>query len=214
MFFFYRLSSLISDWVQFFSFRTKMHRLTHQTTLETGWTLFPVFVILLIAIPSFVLLYAIDVMVDSSIIIKAIGKQWYWNYEIEFPFLNIFDMELDFKRRIYDSYIVSKDDLIEGQLRNLEVDQPLVVPVKTHLDVVVTADDVLHSFSIPSLGIKVDAVPGRLNHMGVFVERSGVFYGQCSELCGTNHGFMPIKALGLSYNNYIYFNERGVTSKV
>jgi cytochrome c oxidase subunit 2 len=97
-----------------------------------------------------------------------------------------------------------------GQLRNLEVDQALLIPLKTHVDLIVTADDVLHSFALPSAGVKVDAVPGRLNHMGIFIERPGVLYGQCSELCGTNHGFMPIKAVALSYDSYVYANEKGV----
>lgn len=187
---------------------TRIHKFLHQTNLETLWTLFPVFVILLIAIPSFILLYAVDVMVDSSIVIKAIGKQWYWNYELEFPFLSSSDFHLNFKRRIFDSYMLNFGDLIRGQLRNLEVDQALLLPLKTHVDFVLTADDVLHSFALPSLGVKVDAVPGRLNHMGVFVERPGVFYGQCSELCGTNHAFMPIKALCLPYDMYVFSNEK------
>ncbi|KAF1855189.1 hypothetical protein Lal_00001499, partial [Lupinus albus] len=114
-----------------------LNSIFQKTTLETIWTLAPVLIILSIAIPSFILLYAIDVMVDSSITIKAIGKQWYWNYELEFPFLNPTDFKLNFKRRIFDS------DLVEGQLRNLEVDQPLLIPLKTHVDLIVTADDVL-----------------------------------------------------------------------
>jgi cytochrome c oxidase subunit 2 len=193
---------------QTLSLKTGIHRFTHQTILETVWTLAPVVVILSIAIPSFILLYAVDVMVDASITIKAIGKQWYWNYELEFPFLNPTDLKLKFKRRIFDSYLLTVSDLIKGQLRNLEVDQSLLIPFKTHVDFVVTADDVLHSFALPSLGVKVDAVPGRLNHMGVFVERPGVFYGQCSELCGANHGFMPIRAFCLPYDAYIFANEK------
>lgn len=210
MFFILSLSQRFGNLFQVLSLQTKIHRFTHQTILETVWTLAPVFIILGIAIPSFVLLYAIDVMVDSSITVKAIGKQWYWNYELEFPFLNPTDFRLNFKRRIFDSYMVPVDDLIEGQLRNLEVDQSLLIPLKTHVDLIVTADDVLHSFALPSAGIKIDAVPGRLNHMGIFVERPAVLYGQCSELCGTNHGFMPIKALVLNYDSYVFANEKGI----
>ncbi|KAF1855373.1 hypothetical protein Lal_00000713, partial [Lupinus albus] len=105
--------------------------------------------------------------------------------------------------------MLNASDLVEGQLRNLEVDQALLLPLKTHVDLIVTADDVLHSFALPSAGIKVDAVPGRLNHMGIFIERPGILYGQCSELCGTNHAFMPIKAIALSYDSYVYSNEKG-----
>jgi len=210
MFFFYSLSQQFGNLFQALSLKTKIHKFTHQTTLETIWTLAPVFIILGIAIPSFILLYAIDVMVDSSITIKAIGKQWYWNYELEFPFLNPTDFRVSFKRRIFDSYMLDVGDLMTGQLRNLEVDQALLIPLKTHVDLIVTADDVLHSFALPSAGVKVDAVPGRLNHMGIFIERPGVLYGQCSELCGTNHGFMPIKAVALSYDSYVYANEKGV----
>jgi heme/copper-type cytochrome/quinol oxidase subunit 2 len=177
MFFFVSLSQRFGNLFQVLSLRTKIHKFTHQTILETIWTLAPVFIILGIAIPSFILLYAVDVMVDSSITIKAIGKQWYWNYELEFPFLNPTDFRLNFKRRIFDSYMITSSDLIQGQLRNLEVDQALLIPLKTHVDLIITADDVLHSFALPSAGVKVDAVPGRLNHMGIFVERPGILYG-------------------------------------
>jgi cytochrome c oxidase subunit 2 len=210
MFFINYLSQNFGNLFQLLSLRTKIHKFTHQTTLETIWTLAPVAIILSIAIPSFILLYAVDVMVDSSITIKAIGKQWYWNYELEFPFLNPTDFKVNFKRRIFDSYMVPVTDLLMGQLRNLEVDQALFIPMKTHVDLIVTADDVLHSFALPSAGVKVDAVPGRLNHMGVFIERPGVLYGQCSELCGTNHAFMPIKAISLPYDSYVIMNEKGV----
>src|SRR3954470_8961815 len=115
MLFFNSLSQNFGNLFQVLSLKTKIHKFTHQTTLETIWTLAPVFIILGIAIPSFILLYAVDVMVDSSITIKAIGKQWYWNYELEFPFLNPVDFRLSFKRRIFDSYILNVGDLITGQ---------------------------------------------------------------------------------------------------
>ena len=136
------ISQRFGNIFQILSLKTKIHKFTHQTTLETIWTLAPVLVILSIAVPSFILLYAVDVMVDSSITIKAIGKQWYWNYELEFPFLNSDDFKINFKRRIFDSYMVNLGDLFFGQLRNLEVDQALLIPLKTHVDLVVTADDV------------------------------------------------------------------------
>lgn len=207
MFFSNYLSQILHNTFFRLSLYTKIQRFTHQTILETIWTLIPVSIVLSIAIPSFILLYAIDVMVDSAITIKAIGHQWYWNYELEFPFLTE-NFILKFKRRIFDSYMLNIDDLVLGQLRNLEVDQPLLIPIKTHVDLIVTATDVLHSFALPSAGVKVDGIPGRLNHSGVFLERPSILYGQCSELCGTNHAFMPIKALALNYEAYVYSNQK------
>lgn len=203
----YYLSQLLHSMFFRLNFSTKIYRFTHQTILETIWTIIPVVIVLAIAIPSFILLYAIDVMVDSAITIKAIGHQWYWNYELEFPFLTE-NFTLKFKRRIFDSYMLNLPDLQPGQLRTLEVDRPLLLPIKTHIDLVITASDVLHSFALPSAGIKIDAVPGRLNHTGVFLERPAVLFGQCSELCGTNHAYMPIKALALNYEAYVYSNQK------
>lgn len=192
------------------SLNVRLFKFTHQTLLETIWTIIPVVIIISIAIPSFLLLYAIDVNVDTALTIKAIGHQWYWSYELEYPVLSA-EYRLRFKRRIFDSYMIQAEELKIGQLRNLEVDHAVVLPIKTHLDLIVTADDVLHSFAVPSLGVKVDAVPGRLNHTNLFIERPGIFYGQCSELCGTNHGFMPIKALGVKYINYVYIHNKNIS---
>jgi cytochrome c oxidase subunit 2 len=196
------LSQKFSTLFQNLSLKTKIHKFTHQTSLETIWTITPVFFIFLFGIPSFVLLYSNDVPVDSSVILKAVGKQWFWNYQLQCPVLDENGL-VDYKQYSFDSYMVNANDLFKGQLRNLEVDQAVRLPGKTHVDIIVTADDVLHSFALPSLGIKVDAVPGRLNHTGVFIERPGVFYGQCSELCGTNHAFMPIKLFSLPYDLYV-----------
>ncbi len=207
MFFFkIYLRKLIQNLYLRMSLKTNIHKFSHQTFLETVWTLIPVIIVFSIAIPSFILLYAIDVMVDATITIKAIGHQWYWSYELEFPVLSE-KMQLKYKRRFFDSYMLNTSDLIEGQLRLLEVDHSILIPIKTHVDFVVTSEDVLHSFALPSAGVKVDAVPGRLNHSGVFIERSSVLYGQCSELCGTNHAFMPIKLLALPFNAYIFANQ-------
>jgi heme/copper-type cytochrome/quinol oxidase subunit 2 len=201
------ISQKFGNLFQVLSLKTKINKFSHQTILETVWTLAPVLVILSIAIPSFVLLYAVDVMVDASITIKAIGKQWFWNFELEFPYLSSKDFSVGFKRRIFDSYMLTLDELVIGKLRNLETKVGVMFPLKTHVDLVVTADDVLHSFAIPSAGVKIDAVPGRLNHMGLFLERQGILYGQCSELCGANHGFMPIKAYILPYRIYLFMND-------
>jgi cytochrome c oxidase subunit 2 len=207
---YFHLFQLFSNVLIRLSLFSRIHKFTHQTILETIWTLLPVIIVFSIAVPSFILLYAIDVMVDSAITIKAIGKQWYWNYEVEYPSLYVKNKNLllKFKRRIFDSYMLNTQDLISGQLRLLEVDQPLLFPIKTHIDLVVTAEDVLHSFSLPSVGVKVDAVPGRLNHAGIFIERPSVLYGQCSELCGTNHAFMPIKVLAMTYDSFVYSNQK------
>lgn len=158
---------------------------THGTFLEIVWTILPVFILIAIAIPSFALLYSIDELVDPSLTIKVTGHQWYWSYEYT-------DYEND--KIMYDSYMIPEEDLQEGDLRLLEVDKKLWLPVYTHIRILITAVDVLHSWAIPAFGVKMDAVPGRLNQVSLFIKREGIFYGQCSELCGVNHGFMPIVA--------------------
>jgi cytochrome c oxidase subunit 2 len=170
-------------------------RLFHGTWLEIIWTLTPSIILMLIAIPSFVLLYAIEELIDPLITIKIIGSQWYWNYEYSDYFREIGDIS-------FDSYMIQTDELQKGDLRLLEVDNPIYVPVNTHVRLIITATDVLHSWAVPSLGIKVDAVPGRLNQVSLYLKREGTFYGQCSELCGVNHGFMPIVVKGVTYDNY------------
>jgi len=155
----------------------------HNTLLEIIWTLIPCVILLLIAVPSFSLLYAIEDLniIESSI--KIIGNQWYWSYE--FPCEN-------FEKK-FDSVMILENDLITiGSLRLLEVDERLVLPIEKQLRLFVTASDVLHSFAIPSLGIKIDASPGRLNQIALWIKRTGVYYGQCSEICGIQHAFMPI----------------------
>ncbi len=170
-------------------------KLFHGTWLEIVWTLTPSIILMLIAIPSFVLLYAIEELIDPMITIKVIGSQWYWNYEYSDYFRNLGDIN-------FDSYMIQTDELKKGDLRLLEVDNPIYLPVNTHIRVIITATDVLHSWAVPSLGLKVDAVPGRLNQISIYLKREGTFYGQCSEICGVNHGFMPIVVKGVSYDEY------------
>ena len=159
-------------------------RIVHGTTIEILWTIFPSIILMFIAIPSFALLYSMDeVVVDPAITIKAIGHQWYWTYE--YSDYNSSDEQ----SLIFDSYMIPEDNLELGQLRLLEVDNRVVVPAKTHLRIIVTSADVLHSWAVPSLGVKCDAVPGRLNQISISVQREGVYYGQCSEICGTNYAF-------------------------
>jgi cytochrome c oxidase subunit 2 len=168
---------------------------THATTVEIVWTIVPAIILMIIAVPSFALLYSMDEMLDPAVTLKVVGHQWYWSYEYsDYNHLTEENSGINF-----DSYMIADDDLDQGHLRLLEVDNRIVLPVNTHIRVLVTAADVLHSWAVPSFGVKVDACPGRLNQTTLFIKKPGVFYGQCSELCGTNHGFMPIcvEAVGL-----------------
>jgi cytochrome c oxidase subunit 2 len=172
-------------------------KIIHGTTIEVAWTVTPSLILMIIAIPSFALLYSMDEVVDPAVTVKAIGHQWYWSYEYSDYTTS------DNQSILFDSYMIPEDDLEIGQLRLLEVDHRVVLPIHTHVRMIITAADVLHSWAVPSLGVKCDAVPGRLNQTSLFLNREGVFYGQCSEICGTNHGFMPIVVEGVSLEDYI-----------
>lgn len=163
--------------------------------LEYLWATFPSLVIFLILIPSLYLLYSLEERVDPKFYIKVIGHQWFWTYEFD-----VYDLELDFQ---YDSNLVLEADLAQGAKRLLEVDRRLYLPVNVPLRILITSSDVLHSWAVPELGIKVDAVPGRLNDALTLIRRPGVFYGQCSELCGVGHGFMPIVVEAVSYRQWV-----------
>ncbi len=156
-------------------------RTTHNTLLEIGWTVIPVVILVIIAIPSFKLLYYMDRTDEAEMTLKAIGHQWYWSYE--YP---------DHDDLTFDSLMIEDDELQEGDPRLLATDTRVVLPVDTNIRLLITADDVLHAWAIPAFGVKMDAVPGQLNETWVRVNKEGVYYGQCSELCGVNHGFMPI----------------------
>ena len=171
--------------------------LSHGTLIEIIWTVTPAFILLIIAIPSFSLLYAMDEIISPAITIKTLGHQWYWTYEYS-DYISESNEAI-----IFDSYMIPEEDLSLGQLRLLEVDNRMVIPVNTHIRVIVSASDVLHSWAVPSLGIKCDAVPGRLNQASIFIKREGLYYGQCSEICGINHGFMPIVVEAVTLPNYI-----------
>nr|YP_010957137.1 cytochrome c oxidase subunit II [Citharichthys stigmaeus]WMY90425.1 cytochrome c oxidase subunit II [Citharichthys stigmaeus] len=149
--------------------------------IEIIWTILPAIVLILIALPSLRLLYLMDEINNPHLTVKAIGHQWYWSYEYT-----------DYEDLAFDSYMVPTQDLTPGQFRLLEADHRMVVPAESPIRVLVSAEDVLHSWALPALGVKVDAVPGRLNQATFIVTRPGVFYGQCSEICGANHSFMPI----------------------
>nr|YP_010881094.1 cytochrome c oxidase subunit 2 [Moerckia flotoviana]QDE10612.1 cytochrome c oxidase subunit 2 [Pallavicinia lyellii]WIA66596.1 cytochrome c oxidase subunit 2 [Moerckia flotoviana] len=172
-------------------------RIVHGTTIEIIRTILPSIISMFIAIPSFALLYSMDEVVDPAITIKAIGHQWYWTHE--YSDYNSSDEQ----SLTSDSYMIPEDDLELGRLRLLEVDNRVVVPAKTHLRMIITPADVLHSWAVPSSGVKCDAVPGRLNQTSIFIKREGVHYGQCSELRGTNHAFMPIAVEAVSLDDYV-----------
>ena len=172
-------------------------QITHGTAIEIIWTVTPSLILMIIAVPSFALLYSIDEVIDPSVTLKVIGHQWFWSYEYS-------DFSQTLNKTIqFDSYMVASDDLNPGELRLLETDNKVVLPTKTHIRVLVTSTDVLHSWAVPSLGVKMDACPGRLNQVSVFIKRNGIFFGQCSELCGVNHGFMPIVIESVSIEKYI-----------
>lgn len=176
----------------------------HNTLLEIIWTIIPAVVLALIAVPSFGLLYMLEEVIDPAVTLKVIGHQWYWSYEYS-DYLKANDESIAF-----DSYMVQADDLQKGQLRLLEVDNRVVLPTQTNVRFVISAADVLHCFAVPSLGIKLDAVPGRLNQVGAFIKREGLYFGQCSEICGVNHGFMPITVEAVNVDDYISW----VSSKI
>jgi cytochrome c oxidase subunit 2 len=169
------------------------------TLIELIWTITPALVLIAIAFPSFKLLYLLDEVIDPVITVKSIGNQWFWSYEYS-DYVNDTGETIEF-----DSYMVPDSELEPGQLRLLEVDNRVILPVDTHIRFIVTARDVIHSFAVPSLGIKLDALPGRLNQTSVILNREGVFYGQCSELCGILHGFMPIVIQSVSLDKYLAF---------
>jgi cytochrome c oxidase subunit 2 len=173
----------------------------HLGVLEFIWTLLPSIILFIISIPSFLLLFELDELLEPEITIKVIGHQWYWSYEG--GILKVQENELVFSKFSFDSYMISEDDLADGQFRLLSVDNPIYLPTFTRIRLLVTADDVLHSWAVPSLGVKIDAVPGRLNQAPIYIIREGIFFGQCSEICGVNHGFMPIEVHAVSLHKYI-----------
>ena len=171
--------------------------LTHGSLIELIWTISPALILSAIAFPSFNLLYMMDEVLSPTLTIKVVGHQWYWSYEYS-DFITESGESIDF-----DSYMIPDSDLELGQFRLLDVDNKLVIPVDCHIRLIVTGADVIHSFAVPSLGLKLDCVPGRLNQVSFLAERTGTFYGQCSEICGVWHGFMPIAVESVSSNDFI-----------
>lgn len=164
---------------------------THNTVIEVLWTVVPVVILVAIAVPSFRLLYFADQVADADMTLKVIGRQWYWSYE--YP---------DHGNFTFDATLVPEEDLKEGELRLLTTDNKVVLPVNTKIRLLITASDVLHSFALPDMGVKLDAVPGQINETWVEILHEGTFYGQCSEICGINHAYMPIMIEAVSKEKF------------
>nr|AQP29099.1 cytochrome c oxidase subunit 2 [Labiotermes sp. BRA008] len=160
--------------------------------IETVWTIAPAIILVFIAIPSLRLLYLMDEIHNPVMTLKTVGHQWYWSYEYS-----------DFTKLEFDSYMVQQEDYQNNTFRLLDTDNRIVLPMNSPIRMIVTAADVLHSWTIPSLGVKTDATPGRLNQVSFSINRPGVLYGQCSEICGANHSFMPIMIESVSTNQFI-----------
>nr|QZK21690.1 cytochrome c oxidase subunit II [Amitermes sp. QLD_003] len=160
--------------------------------LETIWTIAPAIILVFIAIPSLRLLYLMDEIHNPVMTLKAVGHQWYWSYEYS-----------DFTKLEFDSYMVQQEDQQIDTFRLLDTDNRIVLPMNSPIRMIVTAADVLHAWTVPSLGVKTDATPGRLNQVSFSINRPGLLYGQCSEICGANHSFMPIVVESVSTNQFI-----------
>nr|YP_010716056.1 cytochrome c oxidase subunit II [Parnassius hide]WDE75766.1 cytochrome c oxidase subunit II [Parnassius hide] len=160
--------------------------------IELIWTIIPAITLIFIALPSLRLLYLLDELNNPLITLKSIGHQWYWSYEYS-----------DFNNIEFDSYMIQYNKNIPENFRLLDVDNRIILPMNNQIRIMVTATDVIHSWTIPSLGVKVDANPGRLNQTSFFINRPGIFFGQCSEICGANHSFMPIVIESISIKNFI-----------
>jgi cytochrome c oxidase subunit 2 len=164
---------------------------THNTAVEVLWTVVPVLILVAIAVPSFKLLYKADRIADPDMTLKVTGNQWYWSYS--YPDHGEFE---------FDSYMLEDADLPEGAPRLLSVDNKVVLPVDTNIRILLTASDVLHNWAVPAFGIKIDTVPGRLRETWVRITREGTYYGQCSELCGVRHAYMPIEVEAVSKEKF------------
>uniref|UniRef100_A0AAU6QF44 Cytochrome c oxidase subunit 2 n=1 Tax=Gatzara jubilaea TaxID=3114391 RepID=A0AAU6QF44_9NEOP len=161
-------------------------------TIEIIWTILPAVTLIFIALPSLRLLYLLDEVDNPSITLKAIGHQWYWSYEYS-DFLNV----------EFDSYMIPTNELPTNGFRLLDVDNRTTLPAGTQVRMLITAADVLHSWTVPAMGVKIDATPGRLNQTNFFINRPGLFFGQCSEICGANHSFMPIVIESIPMKTFI-----------
>nr|AOY39748.1 cytochrome c oxidase subunit 2 [Hylastes opacus] len=174
-----------------------LNKFTHRLLLEgqlieTIWTILPALILILIALPSLRLLYILDEIYNPLLTVKSIGHQWYWSYEYS-----------DYNNLEFDSYMIPSTDLNSYQFRLLDVNNRLAIPFNTQIRLLTTSMDVIHSWTIPSLGVKIDSTPGRLNQTNFNINRTGIFFGQCSEICGANHSFMPIVIESISSKMFI-----------
>jgi len=167
-------------------------RFSHNTMVEVVWTVIPIFILLIIAVPSFRLLYSADRTPEADLTIKAVGYQWYWGHE--YPDYGV--------PEVYSYMLSDEEAAAQGLPRTLAVDENVVVPVGKTVRIITTADDVIHAWTIPAFGVKVDAIPGRLNETWFRADKEGVYYGQCSELCGINHSYMPIAVEAVSEQEF------------
>lgn len=172
-------------------------RTTHNTTIEVLWTVIPIVILVVIAVPSFKLMYYADRAVDADMTLKVAGNQFFWTYE--YP---------DHDDLTFDAIMVDDADLEDGDLRLLTTDNAVVLPVDTTIRLLLTANDVIHAWAVPAFGVKMDAVPGRLNETWFRIDKEGTYYGQCSELCGSNHGFMPIMVKAVSKDEFAAWVEK------
>nr|YP_010384978.1 cytochrome c oxidase subunit II [Xenophthalmus pinnotheroides]UPL64988.1 cytochrome oxidase subunit II [Xenophthalmus pinnotheroides] len=184
-FVFYMMSTL------FFNSLINRYMLENQP-IEVIWTSIPALILLFIALPSLRLLYLLDEVNNPSMTLKTIGHQWYWSYEYS-----------DFLQMEFDSYMIPTNELESSGFRLLDVDNRTVLPMNMQIRIIITAADVIHSWAVPSLGVKADAIPGRLNQTSFLINRPGLFYGQCSEICGANHSFMPIVIESVSFKSFL-----------
>nr|YP_010274906.1 cytochrome c oxidase subunit II [Erynnis popoviana]UJV31597.1 cytochrome c oxidase subunit II [Erynnis popoviana] len=186
------ITMLVSYLMMSLFFNSYINRfLLEEQMIEMIWTILPAITLIFIALPSLRLLYLLDELNNPLITLKSIGHQWYWSYEYS-----------DFNNIEFDSYMINNSNEMNN-FRLLDVDNRITLPMNNQIRMLVTATDVIHSWTIPSLGIKVDANPGRLNQTNFFINRPGLFFGQCSEICGANHSFMPIVIESISIKNFI-----------
>nr|AKJ76828.1 cytochrome c oxidase subunit II [Gambelia wislizenii] len=180
--------------------------LTHTNTMDAQevemiWTILPAIILIMIALPSLRILYLMDEINNPHLTIKTMGHQWYWSYEYT-----------DYEDLAFDSYMIPTQDLNPGNFRLLEVDNRMVVPMESPIRMLISAEDVLHSWAVPSLGVKTDAIPGRLNQTTFITSHPGLFYGQCSEICGSNHSFMPIVVEAVPLLNFEHWSTTLLSS--
>nr|QLY89891.1 cytochrome c oxidase subunit II [Limnius volckmari]UJG45269.1 cytochrome c oxidase subunit II [Leuctra hippopus] len=187
------ITTLVSYLLATLFFNLNINRyLLEGQTIEIIWTILPAVTLIFIALPSLRLLYLLDEVSNPAITLKTVGHQWYWSYEYS-----------DFLQVEFDSYMIPYHEQNEAGFRLLDVDNRAVLPMNTQVRILVTAADVLHSWAVPALGVKVDATPGRLNQTSFLMNRPGLFFGQCSEICGANHSFMPIVIESVPTNTFI-----------